>query len=105
MDGFWSVELSGMCREQSIPQLAVECRAVHPEAQLLPSFAIFLFVSAPCGIQILSQDMKRFTRATALTAGAQLSTAVPPSAHWQTLPSHAGTFFHAIVCLSWLFGS
>lgn len=104
MDGFSSVELL-MCREQSIAQLAVGCHVVHPEAQLSPSFAIFLFVSAPCGIQILSQDVKRFTRITALPAGAQLSPAVPPSARWQTLPSHAGTFFHAIVCLSQFFGS
>lgn len=95
VDGFWSVELSGMCREQSIAELTVECRLVHPKAQLSPSFSIFLFVSAPCGIQILSQGMKRFTRATA----------VPPSARWQTLPSHAGTFFHPIVCLSRFFGS
>lgn len=45
------------------------------------------------------------TKMRAGSAGAQLSTAVPPSARWQTLPLHAGAFFHAIVCLSRFFGS
>lgn len=63
MDDFWSVELLRVCREESIAQLIMKCGVIHPKAQLSASFAVF-HVSASSGIQILSQDMERFTKAT-----------------------------------------
>lgn len=85
VDDFWSVELLRMCREQSIAQPMVKCGVVHPKAQLLPSFAIFC-ISAPSSIQILSQDMERFIKATRRWELEVLEL----SSLWQSLPQLAG---------------
>lgn len=64
MDEFWSVELSGTCREQSIAQLTVERDVVHPKAQLSPPFAIFLLSQLSLAFRYSAKTLKRFTKAT-----------------------------------------
>lgn len=104
--GFWSVELSGTCREQSIAQLTVElCIQRLNSRPPLPFSSCLSSLWHSDTLPRCEEIYQGHTEMRAGSAGAQLSLAVPPSAGWQTLPSQAGTFFHAIVCLSWFFGS
>lgn len=108
VDGFWSVELSGTCREHSIAQLTVEHRLCIQRLNSHPPLPFSSCLSSLWNSDTLPRHEEIYqghTEMRAGSAGAQLSLAVPPSAGWQTLPSQAGTFFHAIVCLSWFFGS
>lgn len=54
---FVAVEFSGICREQSVAQLAVNISVVPPKVQLSPSFPIFLLSLFPLQ-QKLSPDMR-----------------------------------------------
>lgn len=100
--------LSSQGRAESIAQLTVEHWLCIQRLNSHPPLPFSSCLSSLWNSDTLPRHEEIYqghTETRAGSAGAQLSLAVPPSAGWQTLPSQAGTFFHAIVCLSWFFGS
>lgn len=84
VDGFWSVELSRTCREQSVAQLTAEHGVVHPKDQLSPSFAIFLLSQLPVSFRYSPKTWRDWPRPHQDGSWKCWSSALPgsPSLSW-----------------------